>query len=276
MSDPDIDIIPIAFLNGLAPPLVNFANAGDNCTTFPEGPSLLDCPQIEEDIKTCQAKGKTIVLSMGGATYSGGGFQSADAAVDAARTLWATFGPEQPGSNALRPFGSAVIDGFDYDFESATSNMVSFGQELRRLMEDATASGDKRFYITAAPQCPYPDQANGEALAGGVSFDFIMIQFYNNYCGVQSFVPGAAQQYNFNMETWDAWAASTSLNPDVKILLGIPANTGAGAGYTEGEALASVIQYSKQYASFGGVMMWDMSQLYANEGFLGEVVNALG
>ena len=230
-----------------------------------------------EDINTCQANGKIIILSMGGATYSGGGFESADAATEAARNLWATFGPEQSGTNVLRPFGSAVIDGFDYDFESATSNMVPFGQELRRLMDEATAGGDKHFYMTAAPQCPYPDQANGEALAaGGVFFDFIMIQFYNNYCGVQSYVPGAEQQNNFNMATWDAWAASTSVNPDVKILLGIPANTGAGAGYTEGEALASAIGYSKQYASFGGVMMWDMSQLYANEGFLGEVVGSLG
>jgi chitinase len=43
----DIDIIPIGFLDGLAPPKVNFANAGDNCTTFAENPDLLDCPQIE-------------------------------------------------------------------------------------------------------------------------------------------------------------------------------------------------------------------------------------
>lgn len=30
----------------IATPEVNFANAGDNCTTF-SGSSLLDCPQIE-------------------------------------------------------------------------------------------------------------------------------------------------------------------------------------------------------------------------------------
>lgn len=43
----EIDIIPVSFLNGLEPPTVNFANAGDNCTAFPENPDLLDCPQIE-------------------------------------------------------------------------------------------------------------------------------------------------------------------------------------------------------------------------------------
>ena len=39
-------IIPVSFLDGLNPPHVNFANAGDNCTTFPDS-ELLDCPQIE-------------------------------------------------------------------------------------------------------------------------------------------------------------------------------------------------------------------------------------
>jgi len=272
----DIDIIPIAFLNGLAPPEINFSNASDNCTTFPEDPSLQDCPQIGEDIATCQEAGKTIILSMGGATYSGGGFTSEEDATAAAQNLWAMFGPEQEGSDVLRPFGSASVDGFDYDFESATTNMVPFGVELRRLMDEATAAGDKPYYITAAPQCPFPDEANNEALDGGVFFDFIMIQFYNNFCGINSFVPGQEEQATFNVQTWDDWAASTSLNPDVKIMLGVPANQGAGGGYTEGEALASAIEWSGRFTSFGGVMMWDVSQLYANEGFLENVVGALG
>ncbi|CAI6087775.1 unnamed protein product [Clonostachys chloroleuca] len=276
----DIDIIPIAFLTGLNPPAMNFANAGDNCTTFPEDPSLLDCPQIEEDIISCQAAGKTIILSLGGATYSGGGFSSSTDAIATAQNLWAMFGPASSNSsstraNVLRPFGSAAVDGFDYDFESATSNMVPFGVELRRLMDAATASTGKKYYITAAPQCPYPDVANQEALAGGVAFDFIMIQFYNNACGVTSFVQGATTQPAFNFDVWDAWARQTSKNPNVKVMLGVPANTGAGAGYAEGAQLSAAIKYSAQFDSFGGVMMWDMSQLYANSGFLDQVTGAL-
>lgn len=67
-----------------------------------------------------------------------------------------------------------------------------------------------------------------------------------------------------------------SLNPNVKVLLGIPANTGAGAGYETGSTLQAVINYCKGFSSFGGVMMWDMSQLYANSGFLATVVADLG
>jgi len=40
-------IITLAFLNVIVnPTTVNFASAGDRCTTFP-GTSLLSCPEIE-------------------------------------------------------------------------------------------------------------------------------------------------------------------------------------------------------------------------------------
>lgn len=42
--DANVDIIPIAFMPAIVGNKVDFSNAGDNCTTFPNG--LLDCPQI--------------------------------------------------------------------------------------------------------------------------------------------------------------------------------------------------------------------------------------
>jgi hypothetical protein len=42
----EFNIIPLAFMHGIATPATNFANAGDNCTVF-AGTQLLDCPQIE-------------------------------------------------------------------------------------------------------------------------------------------------------------------------------------------------------------------------------------
>jgi len=113
-------------------------------------------------------------------------------------------------------------------------------------------------------------------LAGAVYFDAIWVQFYNNYCGLQSFTVGSSTQNNFNFATWDNWAKTVSLNPNVKIILGIPGNTGAGAGYQSGSTLASIISYCKSFSSFGGVMIWDMSQVYANSGFLNAVSSDLG
>ena len=227
------------------------------------------------DITTCQKTyGKTILLSIGGATYSEGGFSSSSAAVTAANNIWAIFGPTTSGSTVPRPFGTAVIDGFDFDFESTVSNMPAFANQLRTLMNSA---GGKTYYLSAAPQCPYPDAADGPMLSGAVSFDFIWVQFYNNYCGLNSFTVGSSTQNNFNFATWDNWAKTTSLNKNVKVFLGIPANTGAaGSGYESGSTLASIIAYSKSFSSFGGVMMWDMSQLWANSGFLSAVASDLG
>ncbi|KAJ0109052.1 hypothetical protein J7T55_002244 [Diaporthe amygdali] len=275
-SDTDIDIISISFLTEITNPVVNFANAGDNCTVF-TGTTLLSCPQIEEDIQLCQGSyDKTIMLSVGGATYTEGGFSSPAAAITAANNVWAMFGPVQSASSVKRPFGNAVIDGFDFDFESSTQNMAPFASQLRVLMTAATTAGGKSYYLSAAPQCPYPDVADNDMLNGGVSFDFIQVQFYNNYCGVNSFVIGASTQPSYNFDTWDNWAKTGSANPAVKILVGIPANTGAGAGYTSGSVLQATIDYSQAFASFGGVMMWDMSQLYKNPGFEEEVVQYLG
>ncbi|KAL8748122.1 MAG: hypothetical protein Q9190_000084 [Brigantiaea leucoxantha] len=254
-------------------PEINFANAGDNCTTF-EGTALLNCPQIAADIATCQQTyGKTILLSIGGATYTEGGFSSPDDAVAAANQIWATFGPEQSDSSALRPFGSSSVDGFDFDFETTVSNTVPFANQLRSLMDAETS---KPYYLTAAPQCPYPDAADDPMLNGTVSMDAVFVQFYNNYCGVQSYVPGSDTQNNFNFATWDNWAKTVSLNPNVKVLLGIPAGqTAAGSGYEPPSTLGPIIDYCKQFSSFGGVMMWDASQAVANSGFLPAVKQSL-
>ncbi|KAK7722213.1 Chitinase 2 [Diaporthe eres] len=248
----------------------------------PTAPTLTSTHNVVElptnrDIQLCQSSyQKTIMLSIGGATYTEGGFSSSDAAVSAANNIWAIFGPEQAGSTVKRPFGQAVVDGFDFDFESTTQNMPPFATQLRGLMTAATAAGGKPYYLSAAPQCPYPDLADDAMLNGGVSFDFIQIQFYNNYCGVSSFVVGASSQPSYNFDTWDNWAKTGSANPNVKILVGIPANTGAGAGYTSGSVLQAALAYSQGFSSFGGVMMWDMSQLYKNPGFEEEVVQYLG
>jgi chitinase len=231
-----------------------------------------------QDIAECQSTyGKTILLSVGGATYTEGGFSSSAAAVTAANNLWSIFGPPASGSSSPRPFGNSVIDGFDFDFESTASNIVSFANQLRSLMTASTSTTGKSYFLTAAPQCPYPDAADGAMLAGAVYFDAIWVQFYNNYCGLQSFTAGSSTQNNFNFATWDNWAKTVSLNPNVKIILGIPGNTGAaGSGYTSGSTLASIISYCKSFSSFGGVMIWDMSQVYANAGFLNAVSSDLG
>lgn len=100
-------------------PVVNFANAGDNCTLFPDS-ALLDCPQIGKDIKTCQDEhNKTILLSIGGATYTEGGFASEDAAVKAANLIWETFGP----ANSSASNGTNAATNMTMSTRSASSKI---------------------------------------------------------------------------------------------------------------------------------------------------------
>ncbi|KAI1165796.1 carbohydrate-binding module family 1 protein [Nemania serpens] len=265
-NDNGINIINISFLVSIRNPTTNFASAGDRCTAI-SGTGLLKCPEIEADIKYCQGQGKTILLSIGGATYTEGGFTDSASATAAANNVWNLFGTNTAAAN--RPFGAAVVDGFDFDFESGTQNFVPFAAQLRSLMD---ADKSKKFYLSAAPQCVYPDAAMNDMLNGAISFDWINIQFYNNWCGVINFSNPNA--WNFNV--WDTWAHQTSKNRNVKVLIGVPANTGAGGGYVSASALAPIISDTKKYSSFGGIMMWDMSQLFANNGFLASVRSSLG
>lgn len=185
------------------------------------------------------------------------------------------FGPVSSSSDK-RPFGSAVIDGFDFDFESPAGQIVPFATRLRSLMDSAAATSGRKFLLSSAPQCPFPDLANNDLLRN-VAFDFVSVQFYNNYCGVHTFQFGAPNQNNFNFDTWDNWAKTVSKNPNVKILVGVPGGqSAAGIGYISGTALTNVIKYSQTFSSFGGVMMWDMTQVWRNTGFLDSVAAALG
>ncbi|KAJ0417733.1 glycoside hydrolase superfamily [Aspergillus carlsbadensis] len=293
-DDPNIDVIILAFLmtiNGPGgAPEIDFATSSEKCETF-AGTNLKSCPEIGTDITTCQSKNKTILLSIGGATYSEGGFASEMAAEAGADLLWATFGPPQTPTTetdrtsgqgrghavqAHRPFGTAILDGFDFDFEAAVTNMAPFAKRLRSLADADTAESQRTYFLTAAPQCPFPDAADREILNTDASatIDAVWVQFYNNYCGVNAYSSGSVG--NFNFETWDTWALTESKNPNVKVYLGVPANTGAaGTGYLPISSLSPVIQYSKQFESFGGVMMWDVSQAYGNQGFLDGVRGAL-
>ncbi|KAL7664868.1 chitinase [[Candida] zeylanoides] len=241
----DVDIVLLSFLSAFPKMTLNFAGACSE--SFPDG--LLRCDAIASGIKTCQAHGKIVLLSMGGASGNYG-FSSDSDGVDFAEILWNTFGG---GSSSERPFDDAVIDGFDLDLENNNQvGTVAFGNALRSwFAKDAS----KQYYLSAAPQCPYPDQSVGDFLAG-VDVDFAFIQFYNNYCSL-----GA----NFNFDTWESYASGTSPNKSIKLYLGLAGSpTAAGSGYVDAGTVKQYLSKIQGGASFGGISIWDASQAFAN------------
>lgn len=75
----------------------------------------------------------------------------------------------------------------------------------------------KKYYLTAAPQCPYPDGSNDLALqSSGNLFDFVFIQYYNN--------PGCSGSRDLVVNNFNSfWAPLCA----PKLLLSWPAKKGA-------------------------------------------------
>ena len=244
----DADIFLLSFADAFPSLSLNFANACSE--TFTDNSGLLHCTQIAADISTCQSLGKKVLLSLGGASGAYG-FTDNSQAETFAQTLWDTFG-EGTGVTD-RPFDSAVVDGFDFDIEN--NNNVGYAALVTKL-RTLFATGSKQYYISAAPQCPYPDASVGDLLANA-DVDFAFIQFYNNYCNVEA---------SFNWDTWVNYAENISPNSNIKLYLGLPGSaTAAGSGYiSDLTVLKSAIEKISSFANFGGVSLWDASQAFTN------------
>lgn len=83
---------------------------------FP-GSQLPNCSKLASDIKTCQAKGKIVTLSAGGATGANA-FTDDKQAKAFADLLWNLF---YGGTSKTRPFGDAILDGIDLDIEGGST-----------------------------------------------------------------------------------------------------------------------------------------------------------
>ncbi|ORX70229.1 glycoside hydrolase [Linderina pennispora] len=245
-QDATEDVIVLSFMNGFPNLLLNFANACE--TTFPDS-TLLHCPDMAKDIKLCQSKGKAVVLSMGGASGAYG-FSSDSEATTFADTVWNKF---FKGTDSQRPFDDAVLDGIDLDIEGGGA--TGYKAFIDRMRSHYASDSSKKYYIAAAPQCPYPDAYLGSVM-NNAWFDMVYVQFYNNYCGLNAYPSW------FNYADWDNWAKTVSVNKNVKIYIGAPGGpSAASSGYVDAGTLQTIYSdVRSKYSSLGGIMTWDVSQ----------------
>ncbi|PPR95643.1 hypothetical protein GOBAR_AA25025 [Gossypium barbadense] len=230
------EYVNIAFLatfgNGQTP-MINLAG---HCDPYSNG-----CTGLSSDIKSCQAKGVKVILSIGGGagSYS---LASSDDARQVATYLWNNF---LGGTSSSRPLGPAILDGIDFDIEGGTGE---YWDDLAKYLSGYSKKG-KKVYLTAAPQCPFPDAWIGNALKTGL-FDYVWVQFYNNPPCQYSSADIA------NLE--DAWKQWTSDIPATNIFLGLPAAPdAAGSGFIPVNDLTSkVLPAIKNSSKYGGVMLW--------------------
>ncbi|MBA0838030.1 hypothetical protein Goarm_010129, partial [Gossypium armourianum] len=230
------DFVNLAFLptfgNGQTP-MINLAG---HCDPYSNG-----CTNLSSDIKSCQAQGIKVILSLGGGAGSYFLASSNDARQVAAY-LWNNF---LGGQSASRPFGDAILDGIDFDIEGRTNQ---HWDDLAKYLS-GYSQRSKKVYLTAAPQCPFPDAWVGGALKTGL-FDYVWVQFYNNpQC---QYTDGDITNLE---QAWKQWTTDVPAN---KIFLGLPASPeAAGSGFIPVSDLTSqVLPAIKGSAMYGGVMLW--------------------
>ncbi|VAI82524.1 unnamed protein product [Triticum turgidum subsp. durum] len=191
-------------------------------------------------VKSCQSRGVKVILSIGGGAGSYY-LSSTQDAKNVVTYLWNNF---LGGKSSSRPLGDAVLDGIDFDIEGGTP---LHWDDLARFLKGYNNSG-RRVYLTATPQCPFPDACMGGALNTDL-FDYVWVQFYNN----------APCQYSSGSTTnladaWKLWL----IVPAKQIFLGLPASPqAAGSGFIPADDLKSdVLPLIKRTGKYGGIMLW--------------------
>ncbi|XP_031271637.1 hevamine-A-like [Pistacia vera] len=158
--------VNVAFLNKFGGGQTPELNLAGHCN-----PDSGGCKIVSIGIKYCQCRGIKVMLSLGGGIGNYTLTSTADAK-NVADYLWNTF---LGGSSSSRPLGDAVLDGIDFDIESGSTY---HWDNLARFLS-AYSKPVKKVYLTAAPQCPFPDRLLGTAINTGL-FDYVWVQFYNN------------------------------------------------------------------------------------------------
>ncbi|GME22526.1 glycosyltransferase family 2 protein [Neofusicoccum parvum] len=261
---PSIDAVILGFIrdfnNTAGYPTVDFGRwicPGKRPANSTVAPGLATCPELSDEMRKCQARGKKVFVSIGGATsntsFDGdGGGRDAE---NAARALWDLFG-EGTASPDLRPLGNVTIDGFDIDHEvGSPSNYDTFTKTLRSLL--ATAS--KPMWISAAPLCALSNRSIGPKTLALV--DFIFVRFYNaKGCsiGTKGFAASLVKWYETMPEPLAAFP---------KFYLSGLSFDNNNSGFVPPSEFADAVRLARtpdmqrfNENKFGGVALWDGSR----------------
>lgn len=256
---------------------------------------LKTCPDIGSDVTECQQTyGKKILLSIGGGQPNDYYIKNASSGKSFANFLWAAFGPVSAKKKGIpRPWGDAGVDGFDFDIESviepapqANYQTSGYAAMINHLKNDLFPTDTtKDYYISGAPQCLLPDSHYTTVLQTAW-FDFLWIQFYNTAeCSARAGIQ-KSKGIGTNDISFANWTASKSLNPNVRMSIGLPASKKAADAalyyLTPAEAQKTI---KRNYGDdlFGGVMLWEATYDAGNAPcnvdyatWMKSILNALG
>ncbi|KAK5994181.1 Endochitinase 2 [Cladobotryum mycophilum] len=258
-STSGIDIIVLAFLyqygNGGNIPS---GTIGQSCYISTAGQGQ-NCENLNAAISTCQANGVKIILSLGGATSSYS-LSSQAQAEEIGQYLWESYG-NSGNTTVQRPLGNNIVDGWDLDIEVNGGSSQYYQYLVAKLRSNFASDPSKKYYITAAPQCPIPEPNMGVIIQNS-EIDYIWVQFYNNNNYEVPCALGINGDAAFNYNNWTSFL-STTQSKNAKLFIGVPASPLASNGnpsgsiyYATPDQLAEIVNEYKTQPNFGGVMMW--------------------
>ncbi|CAJ1952998.1 unnamed protein product [Sphenostylis stenocarpa] len=225
----------IVYDNGKTPRL----NLGNHC-----GSAGYPCYNLESQIKSCQQRFKvrvflSIAIDRTLSTTNSNLTASPDAAENLANYLLENFLSGKPG-----PLGNVSLDGIDFPDVSEGENL-HWDEVVKAINASTTA---RKIYLSASPQCVYPDHYLGSAIRTGL-FDYIRVQFfYQNRC---IYTPGNPSNL---FSEWNQWTKNV---PNSLIFLGLVASPEV-AGYIDYTPLINdVLPFVRQSSNYGGVMIWN-------------------
>ncbi|XWS46170.1 hypothetical protein CRYUN_Cryun14cG0041000 [Craigia yunnanensis] len=178
------------------------------------------------------------MLSIGGGNgdYS---LSSADDARSVAQYLWDNF---LGGKSNSRPLGNAVLDGIDFDIEGGEPHYAALARRLTEL-----SKGGKKVYLTAAPQCPFPDRLLNGALQTGL-FDYVWIQFTTTHVSSAPAILELSRNHGTN---------GPLLSKQTSSLLGSQLLMQLAVDVPSNDLRTQLLPSAKGSSKYGGVMLWD-------------------
>ncbi|KAK3165145.1 hypothetical protein QOZ80_1AG0029480 [Eleusine coracana subsp. coracana] len=220
------------------------------------------CASLATDIASCQSSGVKVLLSIRGSgvyAIAGGDPSAAEQyrfpfsleEQELANFLWNSFLGGDGGTFLSRPFGSAELDGIDFNIynDLAANYYNDLAKNLTSLYQGA--KNGRRYMLTAAMDCSY-DSAHdtiGKALRTGL-FDHVWVRFYDDKSC--QYAPGDERNLT---GSWQQW---TRALPSASLFLGLPASHEASSeGYIAPRILESdVLPVVNRSANYGGIMLW--------------------
>ena len=266
-KDTTYDVIIMSFLNtykgaGGYPGM----NLGTYTHTFPQTPAqkaagatdLWDAKDVAADIVKCQAAGKKIFLSLGGAVaHASENFATEQEGTDFANMVWNLF---LGGTSTLRPFGSVVLDGIDINNESW--NTLGYGSLITGLRSqmDAnkkTAPSGQYWLSGAAWPCDKITNSPNIPYSSFGSFDYITVQFYNSGTGVACnhiSPPTSTSGFTAAVKQWSA-----AMSANTMLLVGALGVSQGQYGFLPPADLVTEVGQIRKLGlnNVGGYSLWD-------------------